>query len=427
MNFTLNARVLAAAALGSVIAGCVTYAPDPIDWRHEQESWSPDAAPLTLTLGDLQLLAAAMNPDLNRLRLRHANLKHDARAAGWWEDPALDVDIARLLESSTKPWTIGGALTFTIPLTGIPGLERKAAEAYAEAGWFDVAFAEKKLAADVHAAWVELAATERLLALRQAFAEETRAMLQQAEHLDRLGECPPEQTGMIRKAAADAQTVLVATRIALPQKRAELLELAGIHPLQRVQLKGLDVLSSGGFEWFDESDLVSHPAVQSKLMEFNATEHQFRAEIRRQFPELSLGPTVEYDQGDWKGGLSFGLTLPLWNRNRAGIAAAGGLRSEARVECLNTWRSLVYASHRLRAEIEALEHEAGIIETTLLPAARQLRDATAALDALGESDVFTRFEAVQSHTDAAALQLDLAARLTQTKLRAAGELLAIFN
>jgi hypothetical protein len=40
-------------------------------------------------------------------------------------------------------------------------------------------------------------------------------------------------------------------------------------------------------------------------------------------------------------GFVAGVTLPLWNRNRKGIAAAEGLRDEKRLEAIDVWRSLV--------------------------------------------------------------------------------------
>ena len=436
MKIVSNGRVCHALVTTLLASGCATYAPKPIDWEHEQKNWSPqNAEPMTLTLDELKLLANVMNPEINRLRLRHATQKKEAQAAGWWDDPALDADVLRLLKGGA--WSAGGALKFTLPLTGIPGLERKAAEAYVEAGQWEILLAEKRLEAEVCVTWQEYEVATAQMELLGAFAQKVAEWLSQAEKLQRAGEVSPEQVGTLRKASANAQTAAVASRLALPQKRAALLELAGIHPLQKIKV-GQTFLSSSPAQnsqtgmsappllnWLDESLLISHPAVMSKLAAFNATEQQLRVEIRKQYPEVSLGPALEYDDA-WKGGAAFGVTLPLWNRNRAGIASAEGLREEARQECLDAWRALVYASHNAQAEIEALEEELRILETDVLPAVGKLYRESLALDKLGEMDVFTRFEIFQSFIETHVSSLELSLRLFHAKLRAVGEMLAVF-
>ena len=47
-------------------------------------------------------------------------------------------------------------------------------------------------------------------------------------------------------------------------------------------------------------------------------------EIRRQYPELSLGPAYTREDGYNRIGVTGSLTLPFWNRNRVGIATATG-------------------------------------------------------------------------------------------------------
>ena len=478
MDFVSNGRVYGALVLAwlPLFNGCVTYAPNPVDWEREQKNWhSQNAEPATLTLGDFLTLANVANPEVNRVRMRHANLKRGARAAGWWEDPSLDAGVSRLLKGGG--WTRGAGVSLVVPLTGIPGLERKAAEAYAGAGAFEVLLAERKLAADVREAWVEWAAAKALLELREGFVAEAEKILEQAEKLANLGELPREEFSAMQRIVSGTRAALVASRKDVPQKRAALLELAGIHPAANVVLMEgeappslmtgmpslrLDGVSPSKFfdegdlvshpaanvvlmegeappslmtgmpslrldgvspsKFFNEGDLVSHPAVMAKLAEFNATEQQLRIEIKKQWPEVSLGPTVEHD-GELKGGLAFGVTLPLWNRNRAGIASAEGLRDEARQECVDVWRSLVYASHRARAEIETLEAMFAVAHSMCF-AAMENHQTLMSLDALGETDLQMRFESMQMVFETMERCLELEMELAQTNIRAVGDMLA---
>jgi len=172
-----------------------------------------------------------------------------------------------------------------------------------------------------------------------------------------------------------------------------------------------------------ESDLISHPAVMLKLAEFNATEQQLQIEIKKQWPEVSLGPTIEHD-GELKGGIAFGVALPLWNRNRAGIASAEGLRDEARQECVDVWRSLVYELHRARGKIEALEEQRDRLRNAE-SAAKKTWDSVIAAQQLGEVDALAHIEAAQVYYEYRERLIEAESEWMIAKIRAVGEMLAV--
>jgi outer membrane protein TolC len=104
-------------------------------------------------------------------------------------------------------------------------------------------------------------------------------------------------------------------------------------------------------------ELVKHPKVSAALIRFNGTEHALHAEIRRQYPDLKLGPAYANEEGLDRFGLVAGISIPLWNRNRKGIAEAEGKREEARLSAIDTWYSLVCDVAEARANlIRLLEH-----------------------------------------------------------------------
>ena len=59
-----------------------------------------------------------------------------------------------------------------------------------------------------------------------------------------------------------------------------------------------------------------------------------KTEIRRQYPELELGPSFTRDEGEKEVGGEIGFNLPLWNRNRKAIAEARGTRDLSRQETI---------------------------------------------------------------------------------------------
>jgi outer membrane protein TolC len=89
------------------------------------------------------------------------------------------------------------------------------------------------------------------------------------------------------------------------------------------------------------SQLITHPKVAAALARLHGTEESLRAEIRRQYPDLKLGPAYANEEGLDRLGIVAGISIPLWNRNRKGIAEAEGKRDETRLAAIDVWRDLV--------------------------------------------------------------------------------------
>ena len=87
-----------------IYAGCRNVAPAPIDWPHEAAVWS-DAVTnrVTLSAASARDLALILNPEINALRLSRQNAAREALAAGWWEDPAFELESLRILRGGPHP------------------------------------------------------------------------------------------------------------------------------------------------------------------------------------------------------------------------------------------------------------------------------------------------------------------------------------
>ena len=120
------------AAIGMLlfVVGCRSYEPAPIDWNGQSAAWTKPGTLNFSNLTDVATLAIVGNPALNRLRIERDSADKAANAAGWWEDPELDIDLMRIVNPADNPYLGGASLSFSIPLSGVPALERKAAAAY---------------------------------------------------------------------------------------------------------------------------------------------------------------------------------------------------------------------------------------------------------------------------------------------------------
>ena len=332
--------------------GCVAYEPRPVDWQAEAESLATDPVSVTLSDSDLCLRAIAFCPELNALRLEHAAAKAKAEAAGWWEDPSLNADFLRILHEPANPLVLGGSLTFTLPLTGIPALEKKAAALYAEAGYWTVVQAERNTGAET----IRLAVTAREL---QSLVREIESSLSDTNYVDavetasrlaEVGEIPRTDVLQLTGSARELRQTLNELRHEQAEAEARLRRMALLPPNSRFVWATDEKPPEPPAVTFTPLDFLRQPSVRAALAKLEGGENEVRKEIRRQYPELSLGPAAGREDGQNRFGLSASLSLPLWNRNRAGIATATGERDQLRQSALDTWRDAVYNWYELVRE-----------------------------------------------------------------------------
>ena len=112
--------------LAALLSSCSVYHSAPIDLNAEEASWKEASrvdSPASITQNQARQIGLVMNPDLNKARLKLASSNEVARQSGWWNDPSFSWDIEQVLQENTV--NMSGSLGFTIPVTGLPALEKK--------------------------------------------------------------------------------------------------------------------------------------------------------------------------------------------------------------------------------------------------------------------------------------------------------------
>lgn len=341
------AMALVAAAMG--VAGCKAYERQPLDWEAEAAAWQVAAAPEALgqmTLAQAQALALRLNPAINQARLQARVNARAAGEVGWWEDPVLSADLLRLVRGGSNPYTLASSLAFTIPLSGVNGAMSEAAEAYAQADRQRLLAEEWALRQEVARAAIAWRAAEaRRARLSAAESPERQAAEEALERLCAAGEVAPEALRQMRLARRERQVARQQAEGEVLAARQAFAALLGLSPLAETALAPPCDLSLADLPDSpavpDPLALVGHPEVQAALAQWEASEADLRTEIRRQYPDLELGPAFDREEGENKLGLTLGLRLPLWNRNRAAIATAEGNREVARQACIAAWQDVV--------------------------------------------------------------------------------------
>ena len=356
MNILTKQFLFMALLAAGILCGCRSYEPKPIDWNEEANAGVTNEVRIA-SLDDAVTLALIGNRELNALRLKSANSAKAAKESGWWEDPELDFDLMRIINPSEHPFLGGASIAFTIPLSGATAIAAKADELYAQADIAEIKAAERDTGAEVRHAAIRLAALRRRAALLSEHDSDER-IVRARENVGKLheaGEVSASELAGVQRQKHIRHHALMETEREIAETEIAFLRILGLRPGTKIVLTlPLRVRPSMPSDADDPLELVRHPKVEAALARLGGTEKSLEAEIRRQYPDLKLGPAYANEEGLDRFGLIAGISIPLWNRNRKGIAEAEGTRDEARLAAIDMWRSLVCDAATARVHLSNL-------------------------------------------------------------------------
>ncbi|MFI5249246.1 MAG: TolC family protein [Gemmatimonadales bacterium] len=307
--------------------------------------WTEDRIALTALYfrGDLAVARAAVD-----------EATAGEMVAGAWPPFAAEGSLsrtARPLENTESRWSESITATVTLELGGKRGSRVAAARAEALAARLGLDATAWQLAYDARVAELDAIAAEgdAADAAAELSAFRTLAGLQQARYAE--GQLALSE---LARSETDARTAAVAVVEADREQtgtRATLARALGVG-FERVEALALratsisscaefDSLASHGGEATARDSLAVHalrdrPDIGVALAEYAAADAGVRLEVAHQYPDLTLGPGLLWDQGVPGWIVNVALPSILGGRNRGPIAAAEARRSEqgARVQLL---------------------------------------------------------------------------------------------
>lgn len=328
------------------MAGCTAYRPQAVDPAHDTAEWQQLSAKLcpagtALDRKALHSLGLLLNPDLNKARLKYAAGTEAARYAGLWEDPTLSLEGVRVLRENFNNNSISPSLS--IPVTGQPALARKIAEQYNEADYWDMRAQEREFLAKLDTLRYGIMITHAKQKILRERLQTVREEKRRIDSLYRMGEAELSDYQASCQRYNDTMKEAQEMDNAHLEKHRELLSMLGLHPsVAEMELSGtLPQGVPGAVAVPTEDELLNAPALLSALAAYGATETELRSEIRKQYPTLSIGPSLTREEGLNKVGLGVEVGLPLWNRNRGGVAEATGNRAMKYHDTIALWRKML--------------------------------------------------------------------------------------
>lgn len=348
---------VAFALLVVTTAGCATFRAEPIspeasaaafaarrldsaelkaflerELQREMAPWSP-------SVWDLDLLVLAAYYYDPQVKVAHAQwqvAQAGIRTARQWPNPILRLTPQYVTNTGggIAPWIVDASLLAPIETAGKRGYRIARAQNLATAARLNTATVAWQTRSRVRTSLVNLYAALRTESLQREQVRLQQQTVEMQEKQLRQGEISQLVLSQARITLDQARLSLIGTSRQIAQDRVA---LAAALAVPEAALKGID-LSFACLEKTPSSVLASEvrkaalwsrPDVLSSLADYQAAQSDLQLEIAKQYPDLSLGPAYEFDQGENQWGIGLALTLPLFNQNQGPIAAAEAKRREA--------------------------------------------------------------------------------------------------
>lgn len=443
----LGARLALHSALLPLLplGACQTYEPKPLDLAAHDASWtarldSPIDLPAfarelddpsgsaTLDLADgidlpeAELVALAFNPRLRQARARLQVSAAREATAGLWDDPEFAIDVLRIVESVPNPWVIPMAVSFTIPLSGRLDVEKALAANEHRAALRQVMVDEWQTVAALRRAWLAWSAALVQAELSREILERIETTMAVVDQLERVGQMSRIEARLFRLEQASRRADRLRLEAAAAARELEVRALMGIKPRAPAQLHPSLRLLEQAPEIADaESLAAASPLLTVRRAEYQVAEEALHLEIRRQYPDLTIGPAFERDQDQSRVGFVLGIPIPILNANRGPIAEATALREAARVAFESEYEQLVAAIEEAALQLRAAREARALVEEALVPLAEAQLADQARLVQLGQVSTLVALETVIRGQETKVRLVD--ARLAESK--ALADLLAL--
>lgn len=396
-----------------------------------------------LSLAEAEAVALVFNPQLRLARAQAEVPLAIAREAGWWPDPQFEAEVLRFADRGSRtrfrfdgpsfdgvnpgiigangpsaggleatppgyrrvagdliddPWIVGASLTITIPISGRLAVEQDWAWAEYRASWRRILISEWELLTHLRSTWLAWSTTRERMKVLGEFLEQLGAVATIAERLSTAGELKPTDARLLMIEMRRQRAALQELEAEAEQQRMELHALLGLAPEAPAALVPAVFLPEieAPPEVRRARLLERDPRMLAVRAEYEAAEQRFRLEVRKQYPDLTVGPSYSLEEGISRLGFGFGFPIPLWNRNRQAIAEAVAERNAARTRA-EAQVELVY-SELARAEARlhfATERRRMLLSEVAPLVDRQVAETRTLLD-LGEVDVLVLREALAS-------------------------------
>ncbi len=341
----------ALATITLMLAGCASYSPKPLAAgiapadtsalvRDAASIDRPFLKPSNIDLGAplddnaIAVMAVLGNPDLKAMRVKAGVADAQVFAARLLPDPTFTLGLGHLLSGPDPVDEIASGLGIDLNALRTGKVRRRLAEAQAKQVRLDLAWAEWQTAGQARLQAVRIRRLEHSIELITIGRDGAQSLLDRNLRAAARGDVAADAVQAARASTVAAQDKLVVAENDLNTARLELVKLLGLPPGIILRLApataadpAIDAVK------LTQRALDNRADLQALRAGYDSQEAAVHKAILDQFPNLALnlnftrdtsknnilGPTVDF-------------TLPLWNRNRGGIAVERATREQLKAE-----------------------------------------------------------------------------------------------
>jgi cobalt-zinc-cadmium efflux system outer membrane protein len=238
--------------------------------------------------------------------------------------------------------------------------------------------------------------------VRAEVTEELIARLREvaslADRQEQAGSMTRVDARLFRVELAGREADLIATTARVKELELQLRAMLGLGPATSLTLVPTVAFAARTTSADELLSLLdsSNPELAAVRAEYEVAEQSLRTEVRKQYPDLTIGPGYGTDQGDNRVLLGLSLPIPLWNRNQQGVVQASAQREVARGMFETTYEHLASQLAIALTRFEASKAQRAIIESSVAPLADEQEADVRRVAALGRVDPLLLLESLKT-------------------------------
>lgn len=301
-----------------------------------------------VTLADLERLALENNPTMRAAQARIDAARGRARQAGAWPNPTAGFTAEEITTGSDDPrGEYGFFVEQTVVLGGKLRLGRAVFSRAAEGAEAELELQRQRIVSSVRRLFYETLAVDRRVEVHERLAALASEAVGVTAQLFNVGAADRPDFLEAEIEARRVQLDLNAAKNRAFAMRQELAALAGLVEIATRPLAGSidrplpEIEREGALRGLIDQS----PQIRAARAELSRTQAATALARRETFPDLFLrgGAAHNRERGDisgraigWEGAFEAGVSIPLFNRNAGGVAAARAeeLRAQAQLQRL---------------------------------------------------------------------------------------------
>jgi CRISPR system Cascade subunit CasA len=255
----------------------------------------------------------------------------------------------------------------------------------------------------VRRAWSEWSALDAQLSATRDFLARVDQVLSVVDKMEQAGEMARTEARLFRIEKATKASELAVLESRAREADLGLRQLMGMSPdaSLRLQTGGIGPARAGSRLSVEPAELESRsPAMLVAAAEYEVAEKTLEFEVRKQYPDLHIGPGYGNEDGQNQVLLGLSIPVPILNANRRQIAEARAQRELARAGAETTLEQTVASLRAAEVRLKAATLRRQTLETEIVPLVdAQYADARE-VARLGEVNTLVLLESLKRQQEA---------------------------